>query len=239
MRQSVIIFLLTVCVACGSSSSEDDAQVLKDKGVLDVLEEADKDSYDPPADGKLTEKQVQMYLEVKKRERDLTKVAAEQLSKKNQELKDAEKEGAGLAAAWKGIEALKGLGNLVTADIRAAQELGYNTAEYQWVKEQVLEAGLATYAHNLREETNSALKQTLQELQAAREKAPNDEMRSFYDTQITNYEKMIAEQAEQDKPPEATAHNQQLIQKYADDLKLLEEEIRKYGLAYGSGREGR
>ncbi len=231
MKNAWILTALILLAGCGYGGPKDAEQALKDKGVLDVLEQAGEDDYDPPADGKLTEKQIQMYLDVKKRERDLAKVAAEELRKKGQDLKDAEKEGGGLSAALKGLSALKDLTNLVTADIRAAQELGYNTAEYSWVKSQVLEAGLATWSQNIREQSSSNLQQGLQQLKDAREKAQNDEMRQFYDEQIANYEQLMADQQAGEETSEAVEYNQTLIKKYGDELKLLEDEIQKYGLA--------
>ncbi len=235
-RLSLLMFAL-VLGACGLGGPKEAEEALKDKGVLDVLEEASKDRYDPPADGRLTEKQVRMYLEVKKRERDLAKAAAEQLKAKGQALKEAEKEGAGLSTAWQSLGALKDLSNLVTADIRAAQELGHNTAEYTWVKEQILEAGLATWTDNIRQQTSGSLEMALQQMKDARAQAPNEEMRKFYDEQIANYEQALSEEEEQASPSEATQYNLQLIKKFSDELKLLEEEIQKYGLASSLGRD--
>ena len=39
-----------------------------------------------------------------------------------------------------GFKSINTVGEFLTADIRAAKDLGYNTAEYQWVKGQILAA---------------------------------------------------------------------------------------------------
>ncbi len=239
MKKFAVLGLGVLLAGCFGSEPKDAEEALEDKGVLDVLQEAGEDEYDPPADGKLTRDQVAMYLEVKKRERDLAKVAAEKLKETGQELKDDEEEGASFSAALKGLGALRDLTNFVTADIRAAQELGHNTAEYSWVKQQVLEAGLATWSQNVRQQTGANLETALQQMKDARDKAPNEEMRKFYDQQIENYEKVMAEQKQQDEEEdtEALRHNQELLSEFGGELKLLEDEIKKYGLAGAFGQE--
>jgi uncharacterized protein YicC (UPF0701 family) len=68
--------------------------------------------YKPPADGHLSAGQVRMYLDVRRREQKIREAAF-----KNQSLPD-----------------------VATADLRAAQELGFNPREYQWVRDRVMEA---------------------------------------------------------------------------------------------------
>ncbi|HEX5758173.1 MAG TPA: hypothetical protein VF121_03170 [Thermoanaerobaculia bacterium] len=52
--------------ACRRGPAEDDVQA-EEKGTLEVLGEVAEAEYDPPAHGKLTEEQIERYLEVKQR----------------------------------------------------------------------------------------------------------------------------------------------------------------------------
>ena len=74
--------LSVVLSGCKVKELADKAQIAKDldkKGTVDLMKEVANDKYDPPKDGKLTEAQVQMYLKVRQHEKDIAKVAKQQM----------------------------------------------------------------------------------------------------------------------------------------------------------------
>lgn len=83
-----------------------------------VLEQAAEADYTPPADGLLTEAQVRMYIAVEAR-------ASE------------------IRAAMPTTEDDEAFRRDVSAELTAAQELGFNPREVAWVHERVLEARMA------------------------------------------------------------------------------------------------
>lgn len=79
-------------------------------------------AFQPPADGRLTAAQVEMFIEVQKKTRELadpTRAAA-----------------AAAAAATQPAE----IAALAIADVRAAEQLGHDPDEYRWVQERIAEA---------------------------------------------------------------------------------------------------
>ncbi len=227
--------MLAGCGSCSGPGSPEEE--LEDKGFLDLMKEVSDDEYDPPSDGKLTEDQVQMYLKVKEKDQELVQAAQQRLQESAQETEEAEDEGRGLTAALRGLQTLGRAGDLATLDIRAASELGYNTAEYSWVKGQILEATLSTYRRNMQSSFSETMEENLKRMKEARDKAPNESTRQAYDAQIKAIEQNLAEskneQAQQSGDQEALAHNQRLIEKYRDQMKVLEDEMKRF---HGLGR---
>ena len=79
----------------------------------------------------------------------------------------------------------RGLGSgadLLTADIRAARELGYNTAEYQWIKERVLEASSNALAEQMNQQILATMNAQYEQTRSALEQAETDEERGFVAT---------------------------------------------------------
>ncbi len=112
---------------------------------LDYLEAAENDRYSPPADGKLTEDQIEKavhYLAVAQRLRDDSQSNLEKLSGDNNE--------PSFGDLFKGVKGLVGAG---TAEMQSVKSAGGNWKEHQWVKKQLFEARLhqdlnATTTHN-------------------------------------------------------------------------------------------
>ncbi len=93
----------------------------------DFMEAASRDTYDPPADGKLSEDQVETYVGVLKRTRALRK----RLEASLEGMDDREPSL---------TEAFSGMGNalrLGTAEMEVVKTAGGNWAEHQWVKSQL------------------------------------------------------------------------------------------------------
>jgi hypothetical protein len=226
---SVLSVCLLAALACGGEKSKEEiSETLEDKGATEVLKQAADDSYDPPADGKLTEAQVQMYLKVREREKEIAKVArteAEAHAKKADAA--GEKSIGGMMEAFK---TLGSVADLATADIRAAQELGYNTAEYQWVKTTILGVSSADFSQQMATATGAMLDSSYAELKKQHDAATDPALKKSLADAMAEYEKSRAEMAKQagaEKDP-AFEYNKQLISKYEGTLNALSTEIAKY-----------
>lgn len=90
-------------------------------------EEASQDTYDPPADGRLTEDQVQMYARTMQRTAELR----ERLGK---QLESMEDEGASIGDIFSGVTDAVRIG---TAEMEVVKTGGGNWAEHEWVKTQI------------------------------------------------------------------------------------------------------
>ena len=142
----VALALSLVLGGCKVKELADKANIAKDldkRGTVDLMKEVANDKYDPPKDGKLTDAQVQMYLKVRQHEKDIAKVAKENMEEHS---KSADASKHSLAGVFEGIKTLQSAAQFATADIRAAKDLGYNTQEYLWVKGQILAASTQALA---------------------------------------------------------------------------------------------
>ena len=119
-------------------------QVSTGQGTASLMDQVAKaPEYKPPADGRLNRRQVEMYLEVHRREGEI-----------------------------RGAMRAKGdLANLATADLRAARELGYNPREYAWVRDQVLEAEMLRATRTLSRQVAESRQALLAMLRKQRETA--------------------------------------------------------------------
>src|SRR6059036_1470899 len=114
----ILIAVLTLSIAlagCKLKEAVDKASISKDldkRGTLDLMKEVADDKYTPPKDGRLTDSQVQMYLKVRNHERDIAKVAAQNMKEKAKEA-DAQKNT--LSGMVKGFQAMSAGAELATA----------------------------------------------------------------------------------------------------------------------------
>ncbi|MEQ8857406.1 MAG: Yip1 family protein [Pseudomonadales bacterium] len=92
-----------------------------------VAEEAARDTYDPPGNGRLSEAQVTGYVRTLKRTAELR----ERLGK---QLENLEQEGPSLGDIFSGVGDAMRLG---TAEMEVVKTAGGNWAEHQWVKNQL------------------------------------------------------------------------------------------------------
>jgi len=147
-RTAAVLLVLSVALAgCKAKEVADKAAISKDlekRGTTDLMKEVADDKYTPPEDGRLTEAQVQMYLKVREHEKKIAEVAKAELK---QHAAEAEKKGdKSLGGMMDSFKALGSAADFLTADIRAAKDLGYNSQEYLWVKGQILAASTAQMA---------------------------------------------------------------------------------------------
>src|SRR5207245_1825978 len=143
MIPAVLLLLSVVFFACRVKELADKAKIAKDlenRGTIGLMKDVSKDKYDPPKDGKLTEAQIQMYLKVRQHEKDIAKVAKDQME---QHSKAADQAKHSLSGVFEGLKTMQSAGEFFTADIRAAKDLGYNTQEYLWEKTQIMAARMS------------------------------------------------------------------------------------------------
>ncbi len=214
-RLCVALVLILGAVSCGWLESGPQGPA----ATLDVAKKPGEQKYTPPADGRLSETQVRMYLEVQRRAAELRKEASERLDKQSEKANEAEEVGSEEKSLLEGMKAFGKVGDVLTADIRAARELGVNSAEYEWVKGQVLEAYMSDWYNA---SAKSFQEKSLRSLKKARDVA-NKQDQDFYDEQIAGLERNLKEQEEKTNAPgqEALRSNVELIRKFKPELDAL------------------
>jgi hypothetical protein len=217
---AVLLALVLPLAACGRGDDEASIEEnLEETGTLDVLEQAGEDEYEPPADGELTESQVEMYLAVQERAVKIRKVTAERLREQEKE-REAKGEKAGL------MDAMRSLGDasdFVTAEIRAAKELGHNSAEYQWVQEQVMEAQVAKMSRGMQAQMGQAAQQFVEAMEQQLANTEDAEQKAAIEQQIAEYRQGLEESMAEEELEPGVAHNLELLERYQDRLDRIQE----------------
>lgn len=232
MRRTLLVGLcLTIALTgCRAKELAEKAAISKnlDKiGTVDLMKKVADDKYDAPADGKLTDAQVQMYLKVREHEKQIAQVAKQQAQQHADNAKKAGEKS--LAGLMEGFKTMGSVADMMTADIRAAKDLGYNTQEYLWVKGQILAVSTAAMGEKMGEAMNAGMEKTIAETKKAYEAATDEATKKVYKDTLDAWEKQKQE-AEANKPKEdpALAYNKQLVSKYEDALNALTQEMAKF-----------
>lgn len=152
---------------------------LNEKDAMKVVEEAARARFAPPADGRLNEEQVRMYLEVREREEKIRQ-----------------------ASGSVGAEAS-------AAGLRAAQELGRNPKEYQWIGERVLEARTAGVTGDLDRKIVDSRRKILISLEEHRRTLTDPTKQAAVDRQIGEVRSLLKGAAPEIPP--AVRHNAELL----------------------------
>lgn len=152
---------------------------MSDKGAMEVVEEAARARFVPPADGRLREEQVRMYLEVRAREEKIRQAAGDS-----------------------GAEAS-------AAGLRAAQELGRNPKEYQWIEERVREARTAGVTGELDRKILESRRRILSSLEEHRRTVTDPARQASLDRQIAEIRSLLRDVGP--KAPPAVHHNAELL----------------------------
>lgn len=208
---------------CGGDDEASIEERLEEKGTMDVIEEASAAEYDPPADGRLSDDQMEMYIEVQERALKIRQVAQQRMEGRTGagDGEGGEEKQPGLFDA---LRAVGDLGDLVTAELRAAQELGHNPAEYQWVQGQIVEAQLARMGQEMQKGFGEAGQTVLASLKEQRDNVEDPDLRRQLDEQIEQYEANLAEQrADSDLDPDV-AHNIELFEEYRERIEALQQD---------------
>jgi hypothetical protein len=231
MRRTLTLAAIAlIALACHKSeqaSKEDIQQELKHSGVTDLAKSMENDRYTPPKDGKLTDTQVQMYLKVREREKAIAQVAKQEMQKHAEEAKKSGEHS--LAGTMEGFKAMGSVADFVTADIRAAKDLGYNTQEYVWVKSQILTASTTAATEKLTTAMNASMDAAYLQMKKAYDEAKDEQQKAALKTSLDQMEQQRAEQQKQQAQADpAIAYNKQLLSKYEDALKAFTNELAKY-----------
>lgn len=225
MKRIAAVALCSILALAGCKGNEEASisEELAEKGTTELLEETSKDQYEPPADGRLTEKQVEMYLKVREQEKKIAQVAKKELQAHAKEAEGKEKSLAGIV---EGFKAAGSFADLMTADIRAAKELGFNTAEYQWVKEQVLAASGAAMTQKLQQASTTMMDQAYEQTKKQYDEATDETTKKMLGEMLAGYEKSRQEMKVDHDP--AVTYNMQLLAKYENALNALAAELSKF-----------
>lgn len=217
---------LTGCKAKELAEKADISKNLKETGTTELMEQVANDEYTAPADGRITDKQVEMYLKVREHEKKIAKVAKEELQKHAETAKD--KGDKSLAGMMEGFKALGSAADFMTADIRAAKELGYNTQEYLWIKQQVLAASTSVMAEKFNDAMTANFDKAYADVKKAYDEAKDEQTRKLYADMLAGYDKSKQEmQVQQDEDP-ALTYNRQVLSKYENALNAYAHELSKY-----------
>jgi hypothetical protein len=233
MRRTLPILLTAAVVLAGCRAKEafdkaDIAHELNRSGsTRDLVKEVANDHYTPPKDGRLTDGQVQMYLKVRDHERDIAQVAKKQA----QEHADAAKKAGekSITGMMEGFKTLASAADMVTADIRAAKDLHYNTQEYLWVKGQIIAASLSAVTQKVTDAAGAQMDAAYTQMKKAYDEAKDEQTKKLYADMLAGYDKSKSEMAQnKDKEEPAVAYNRQLLSKYENALKAYTSEMAKW-----------
>ena len=232
MRRTLALTLSLGLLLAGCKAKEalDQASISRDldkRGTTDLLKQVADDEYTAPADGRLTDSQVQMYLKVREHEKKITEVAKAELK---QHAEKAKVEGGkSIAGMMEGFKSLGSVADIATADIRAAKDLGFNSQEYLWVKQQILAASGAAMVAQATEAMTASFEAAYVQAKKAHAEATDDITKKMYGEMIAGYDKSRAEMAAQTQNEDpAAAHNRQLLSRYENTLNAFATEMSKW-----------
>jgi len=225
---SLVVCLVLALAGCKVKELADKASISKDlakSGTTDLMKQVANDSYTPPADGRLKDSQVQMYLKVRDREKAIAQVAKEEMK---QHTADADKSKNSLAGMLQGMKAIGSAADFMTADIRAAKDLGYNTQEYLWVKTQILAVSTSAMAQKFSEAMKTNVDKAYGDAKKAYDEAKDEQTKKMYGEILAGYDKSRQEiQAPASTDP-ALDYNRQLLSKYESAMSAYAHELSKY-----------
>jgi hypothetical protein len=225
-----VLCLGVVLVGCKAKEAIEKASVeqdLKNRGTTDLMKEIANDKYDAPKDGHLTDAQVQMYMKVREHEKVIAQTAKAEAQK---HAAAADKAGdKSISGMIEGFKTMSAAAEMMTADLRAAKDLHYNTAEYQWVKGQILAASTAAFAEKASQAFNAQMEASYQQTKKAYDEAKDDQSKQMYKQMLDGMEQSRAEAAKQQASSDpAVAYNRQLLSKYENALNAYAQELSKW-----------
>lgn len=232
MRRTLAVALTLGLALTGCKAKEmiDKAEISKDlekRGTTDLMKQVADDQYTAPADGKLTEAQIQMYLKVREHEKQIAQVAKEELKQHADKAKAAGDKS--LSGMMEGLKGLGSVADVMTADIRAAKDLGFNTQEYMWVKGQILAASGSAMAEQMGKAMSANFDAAYAQAKKSYDEAKDETTKKMYAEMLAGYEKSKQEMAaQQQKEDPAIAYNKQLLAKYDSALNALSAEMSKW-----------
>ena len=202
MRRAAILLPLAaaaVLARCGGS----DAPPGPASSAPPARAAAPADVYRPPADGRLTAKQLETYLGVLDRVR---------LDRR-----------AGKTPAAGAPDPLTS----VPEDLAAARARGVNTEEYLWVKERVLEAEATAMTARMNASVLAMLERTIGDLKARRADAADEGSRRLVAEQLANFEAEAERQRREgrEKDPDSVRANIRTLEPFHARLAAAHEAL--------------
>lgn len=224
----VLLCLSLALVSCKAKELADKASIAQDlqkRGTTDLMKEVANDEYTPPEDGRLSEAQIRMYLKVRDHEKQIAQVAKNEMK---QHAVKADKNEKSIAGMVEGFKALGSAADFLTADIRAAKDLGYNTQEYLWVKQQILAASTSVMAEKFTENIAASFDKAYQEAKKAYAEAKDEQTKKLYADMLAGYDKSKQDMQQKETEDPALTHNRQLLSKHENVLNAYTHELSKY-----------
>ena len=179
-----------------------------------------RESYRPPADGRLTAKQVEGYLAVWKHVP--PPVPAEAVR----------------ATPFAGRTAALGdVTDSMTPDVKVARDQGWSSGEYLWVRERVLEAEAARMTARMHEDALAMLERTVADLKARAASAPDEGSRTLLNEQVAEFSaeaaRVRAESGVHESEP--VRANMRALEPFRGRLDAIRDQIdRVYAVAAGA-----
>ncbi|MEO6325359.1 MAG: hypothetical protein ABIQ65_12085 [Thermoanaerobaculia bacterium] len=167
----------------------------------------------PPADGRLTPAQIELYLKV------WASIAPAPAPVPGK---------TGTPATFP--ERARGLGDAVDGvapDIASARAMKASVEEYLWVKERVLEAEAARMTARMNADVLGMLERTIADLKASRAKAPDEGSKTLLAEQIVNFEAEAARTRREAREvePDTVRANLQILAPYRARLDAMQDQI--------------
>jgi len=206
------ISAMAMLLASGCRPPDEGAAIrerLRSKDAAQVVREAATARYTVPADGRLTDGQVRMYLQVRERECRIREAAA------------LEAQGSRAAAGG-------------AADLRAAQEIKVNPREYAWVRERVVEAEAAATTQALYQKMAAGREQLLARMRRDRDALTDPAQRATAEREVEDWKRGL--QAPEPPVAPAVRANIALLGRYREPLARLRS-IEERALAAAAGLE--
>lgn len=225
-----VLCLSVVLAGCKAKEAMDKASVAQDlekRGTTDLMKEIANDKYDAPKDGRLTDGQVQMYLKVRDHEKVIAQVAKAEAQKHAEAAKKAGDKS--ISGMMEGFKTMSAAAEMLTADLRAAKDLHYNTAEYQWVKGQILAASTSAFAEKASQAFTASMESSYQQMKKQYDEAKDEQSKQMYKQMLDGMEQQRAEAAKQKEAVDpAITYNRQMLSKYEGALNAYAHELSKW-----------
>jgi hypothetical protein len=184
-------------------------------------------AYTPPADGHLTGSQIENYIKIRQRAKQYEEAGRHDL---DQRIKDGEGKNLGVTDV---VGSYGALANVVAGEEKATKDLGYDTAEYEWVRTQLLDASEAGMSDMAVIAAQKIAAKEQADLQRSLDTTTEESSREIYRTQMAENDKKLKDGLAAVEPhsPAAT-YNAQLLAKYEDVARPFYEALYK-----GTGHE--
>lgn len=187
-------------------------------GLLLSCADQGSSQFNPPKHGRLTAKQVRMFIKVQERTVKLSNNLIEKIKKRANESEGA------INDLKNGLSTMQDLMEFASLDKKAVKQLKVNGKEYQWIKNRFIEADTANYSKEIEK-----MAQDFSEL--ALEAMKQFDMFIGTEKDIRKELQEAEDALKKRKPSErnaAIAHNRRLIKRYGKKLEYFEAEFARW-----------